>query len=117
MPYGYICGFPVAGLSSELYGYVRGTMTNRGTQSEAVVEATRRWGRASDDGSAATELHVPVCKRGYIPFDADGNRMYGCGTHSHARRARMLTPEGELYLRPGWERFDQWDDSTSRASP
>ena len=98
-------------VSSELYGYVRGTQTQRGEQSEAVVRVMRLWGRVSDDGQMATELHVPVCKRGYVPFDAEGNRMYGCGKHSHLRQAKMRSvgAGADGYSRPGWEPFNQWN--------
>lgn len=103
-------------VSSELYGYIRGTgTTGRGKQSDAVIRAMRRWGRVSDDGTqTATELHVPVCKRGYVPFDAKGNRMYGCAKHSRLRLGKMKASSASSsdvdgYCRPGWEPFNQWD--------
>ena len=120
MPFGFICGYPVGGVSSELYGYYEGQGGKSGRQGQAVIDAMKRWGESSEvGGSKATELGFAVCKRGYKPFDENGERMYGCGKHSELRLESMrkkppkgssvgcLTAEG-LYARPGWQAFDQW---------
>ena len=120
MPFGFICGYPVGGVSSELYGYYEGQGGKSGRQGQAVIDAMKRWGDSSEiGGSKATELGFAVCKRGYKPFDENGERMYGCGKHSELRLESMrqkppkgssvgcLTAEG-LYARPGWQAFDQW---------
>jgi hypothetical protein len=120
VPFGFICGYPVGGVSSELYGYYEGQGGKSGRQGQAVIDAMKRWGESSEvGGSKATELGFAVCKRGYKPFDENGERMYGCGKHSELRLESMrqkppkgssvgcLTAEG-LYARPGWQAFDQW---------
>lgn len=57
----------------------------------AQAEARERWG-----GPPHT-----VCKRKYRPFNADGQRLYGCHFHSPIREARILKA-GE---REGWVSF------------
>ena len=116
VPYGFICGYPVGGVSSELYGFYEGQGGKSGSQGEAVVAAMKKWGENEAGTAGGTELGFPVCKRGYKPFGEDGARMYGCAKHSNLRLEAMRSkpPEGAtadtdgLYHRPGWERFDQW---------
>ena len=43
MPFGYICGFPVGGISSELYGYYAGQLAMQSQQGSAVKEAVATW--------------------------------------------------------------------------
>ena len=64
----------------------------------------RFWG-----GPTCTELPFPVCKTGYRPFDAQGNRLYGCSRHSELRAQRIAKAGGAL--RPGWQSFTHpaWD--------
>ena len=116
-PFGFVCGFPVQKANSELYGYVKGTgKTERGEQSAAVVKAIAQWGSVCERGERQTELDFPVCKRGYAPFDSNGQRAYGCAKHGPVRRKRMLSvASGEEYARPGWESFHQWDDAPPPA--
>jgi hypothetical protein len=116
VPYGFICGYPVAGVSSELYGYYEGQGGKAGAQGAAVVAAMRKWGENEAGTAGGTELGFPVCKRGFKPFGEDGERLFGCAKHNAARveamaskppRGASTDPEGR-YLRPGWEPFDQW---------
>jgi hypothetical protein len=116
VPYGFICGYPVAGVSSELYGYYEGQGGKAGAQGAAVVAAMRKWGENEAGTAGGTELGFPVCKRGFKPFAEDGERLFGCAKHNAARvlamaskppRGAACDPEGR-YLRPGWEPFDQW---------
>ena len=116
VPYGFICGYPVAGVSSELYGYYEGQGGKAGAQGAAVVAAMRKWGENEAGTAVGTELGFPVCKRGFKPFAEDGERLFGCAKHNAARveamaskppRGAACDPEGR-YLRPGWEPFDQW---------
>lgn len=116
VPYGFICGYPVAGVSSELYGYYEGQGGKAGAQGAAVVAAMRKWGENEAGTAGGTELGFPVCKRGFKPFAEDGERLFGCAKHNAARveamaskppRGAVTDPEGR-YLRPGWEPFDQW---------
>ena len=37
VPYGFICGFPVGGVSSELYGFYEGQGGKSGAQGDAVL--------------------------------------------------------------------------------
>ena len=116
VPYGFICGYPVGGVSSELYGFYEGQGGKSGSQGEAVVAAMKKWGENEAGTAGGTELGFPVCKRGYKPFGEDGARMHGRAKHSNPRLEAMRSkpPEGAtadtdgLYHRPGWERFDQW---------
>lgn len=116
VPYGFICGYPVAGVSSELYGYYEGQGGRAGAQGAAVVAAMRKWGENEAGTVGGTELGFPVCKRGYKPFGEDGEQLFGCAKHNAARVAAMASkpPKGSTsdpngrYLRPGWEPFDQW---------
>jgi hypothetical protein len=116
VPYGFICGYPVGGVSSELYGFYEGQGGKSGLQGEAVVEAMKKWGENEAGTAGGTELGFPVCKRGYRPFGEDGAPRYGCAKHSDLRLEAMRSkpPRGAaadadgLYRRPGWERFDQW---------
>lgn len=118
VPYGFICGYPVGGVSSELYGYYEGQGGKSGRQGQAVVDAMKKWGEGEAGVAGGTELGFAVCKRGYKPFGEDGERMYGCGKHSHMRleamqqvpkkRGKVGGSDDDLYYRPGWERFDQW---------
>jgi hypothetical protein len=89
VPYGFICGYPVGGVSSELYGYYEGQGGKGGRQGEAVVEAMRKWGEGEAGTAGGTELGFAVCKRGYKPFGEDGERMYGCARHTHLRLEAM----------------------------
>mgnify|MGYP000597732627 CR=1 FL=1 len=41
VPYGFICGFPVQGVGSELYGFYEGQGGKGGRQGEAVVAAMK----------------------------------------------------------------------------
>jgi hypothetical protein len=43
VPFGYICGFPVGGISSELYGYYAGQLAMQSQQGSAVKEAVSTW--------------------------------------------------------------------------
>ena len=116
VPYGFICGYPVAGVSSELYGYYEGQGGKAGAQGAAVVAAMRKWGENEAGTAGGTELGFPVCKRGFKPFGEDGERLFGCAKHNAARVEAMASkpPKGSVsdadgrYLRPGWEPFDQW---------
>ncbi len=116
VPYGFICGFPVQGVSSELYGYYEGQGGKSGRQGEAVVAAMKKWGEGEAGTAGGTELGFAVCKRGYRPFGEDGSRRYGCLKHHEMRLENMRKPpprgakrsEDGLYHRPGWESFDQW---------
>ena len=116
VPYGFICGDPVAGVSSELYGYYEGQGGKAGAQGASVVAAMKKWGENEAGTAGGTELGFPVCKRGFKPFGEDGEVLFGCGKHNAARYAAMSQkpPKGGqvnekgLYLRPGWEPFDQW---------
>jgi len=111
VPYGFICGYPVGGVSSELYGYYEGQGAMSGSQGRAVVEAMQKWGAEEAGKGGGTELGFPVCKRGYKPFDQDGTRLYGCLRHSHLRKEAMDQGGGGAdtpYIRPGWESFAQW---------
>lgn len=116
VPYGFICGFPVQGVSSELYGFYEGQGGKGGRQGEAVVAAMKQWGEGKAGTAGGTELGFPVCKRGYRPFAEDGGRRYGCLKHHELRLENMRQPppkgakrsEDGLYHRPGWEKFDQW---------
>jgi|TARA_B110000977_G_scaffold64834_1_gene88252 hypothetical protein len=117
VPYGFICGYPVAGVSSELYGYYEGQGGKAGAQGTAVVAAMRTWGEGEAGTAGGTELGFPVCKRGFKPFSEDGEPLFGCAKHGKSRFAAMSLPPPEggavdgktgLYLRPGWEPFDQW---------
>ena len=121
VPYGFICGFPVGGVSSELYGFYEGQGGKSGAQGDAVLAAMKKWGENEAGTAGGTELGFAVCKRGYRPFGEDGERRFGCVKHS-ARRLEAIRrapprgsgaaaapdPETGLYHRPGWERFDQW---------
>ena len=89
VPYGFICGYPVGGVSSELYGYYEGQGGKSGRQGEAVVEAMKKWGEGEAGTAGGTELGFAVCKRGYKPFGDDGERMYGCGRHHNMRLEAM----------------------------
>lgn len=101
-PFGLICGFPVASVSSEHWGYVAGIGVASHPQGAAVAEAVAFWG-----GPGCTELPFPVCKTGHRPWDlTTGAKMYGCARHSGERKRRIDAAGG--HLRPGWESFDQW---------
>ena len=110
VPYGFICGFPVQGVSSELYGYYEGQGGKSGRQGEAVVAAMKKWGEGEAGTAGGTELGFAVCKRGYRPFGEDGSRRYGCLKHHEMRLENMRKPpprgakrsEDGLYHRPGW---------------
>jgi hypothetical protein len=121
VPYGFICGFPVGGVSSELYGFYEGQGGKSGAQGDAVLAAMKKWGENEAGTAGGTELGFAVCKRGYRPFGEDGERRFGCVKHSARRLEAMRRappcgsgaaaapdPETGLYHRPGWERFDQW---------
>jgi|APGre2960657444_1045066.scaffolds.fasta_scaffold00708_9 hypothetical protein len=103
VPYGYICGYPLASVSSEHWGYIAGVQLSTHAQALAVASAVAFWG-----GPGVTELPFPVCKTGHRPRDAaTGEKLYGCVRHSEMRRKRMEGAGG--YTRPGWASFDQWD--------
>ena len=102
MPYGFICGFPVASKSSELWGYIKGQQRFSGLQGDAIYAAAAKWG-----GGKRTELDN-VCKAGYKPFcPRTGAQMFGCRVHSD-RRKELIERSGG-HLRPGWEPFDQFE--------
>jgi len=104
VPFGYICGYPVSAVASELYGYYPGQLAMLTQQGLAVKQAVARW---STDPSK-TELDFPVCKSGYRPHDVTtGEPLYGCPRHHAARRARLQ--ESGWRGRPGWEAFHQWE--------
>lgn len=108
VPFGYICGFPLASQGcSEHWGYVEGQSLLH-AQAVAVAAAAARWG-------GATELPFSVCKTGYKPFDAGGRRMLGCPRHSGVRAERIA----RAGLRPGWASFDQpeWTPPPLAAAP
>jgi hypothetical protein len=89
VPYGFICGFPIGGVSSELYGYYEGQGGRGGRQGAAVVEAMNVWGEGEAGTAGGTELGFAVCKRGYKPFGHGGERMFGCARHSPLRLETM----------------------------
>lgn len=104
MPFGYICGFPVGGISSELYGYYAGQLAMQSQQGSAVKDAVSTW--SIEHGQ--TELDLPVCKSSYRPYDpATGKRMYGCPRHHPMRLERLI--KAQWAPRPGWAAFDQWE--------
>ena len=90
--------------------------TEGGERRGGGVRAGGRGGWVCERGERQTELDFPVCKRGYAPFDSNGQRAYGCAKHGPVRRKRMLSvASGEEYARPGWESFHQWDDAPPPA--
>ena len=89
VPYGFICGFPVGGVSSELYGFYEGQGGKSGAQGDAVLAAMKKWGENEAGTAGGTELGFAVCKRGYRPFGEDGERRFGCVKHS-ARRLEAM---------------------------
>lgn len=100
MPFGFICGYPVASASSEYWGYVEGQSGSH-PQALAVKAAVERWG-----GPGCTELAFPVCKTGYRPRDlTTGARLFACARHDAARRAALRAAGWRP--RPGWESFRQ----------
>ena len=108
MPFGYICGFPVQHVASELWGYVSGQAATH-AQGAAVAAAVARWG-----GAGCSELPFPVCKTGYRPWDpASGAKMYGCPRHSGERKRRI----DAAGMRPGWASFDQWPRGETPQQP
>lgn len=100
MPGGYICGYPVAIGSSEHWGFVAGQGGFGGLQGAAVAAAAAIWG---EPGSS--ELSFGVCKSGFRPFDASGQRLFGCARHSPLRAAKIERGG----LRPGWASFEHPD--------
>ena len=112
VPYGFICGYPVGGVSSELYGFYEGQGGKSGSQGEAVVAAMKKWGENEAGTAGGTELGFPVCKRGYKPFG-----KAGCTTRETpepaARGDALETTRGRHRGRrrtvpsPGMERFDR----------
>jgi len=87
----------------------------RTEQGRAVKEAVARWGA----GGAHTELHFPVCKSGYRPYQlvqdtATGSlvreKLLACPRHHHQRRASIQV--NGWNMRPGWASFDQWEVPT-----
>ena len=108
MPGGYICGYPVQIGSSEHWGFVAGQGGFGGLQGVAVAAAAALWGEPG-----ASELSFGVCKSGYRPFDAAGQRLFGCPRHS-ALRAAKIARGG---LRPGWASFEHPDWSYRPPPP
>jgi hypothetical protein len=108
VPFGFICGFPVQHVASELWGYVSGQAATH-AQGAAVAAAVLHWG-----GPGCTELPFPVCKTGYKPFDpVTGAKMFGCARHSAERKSRIKAAG----LRPGWASFDQWPRGETPQQP
>ena len=124
VPYGFICGYPVAGVSSELYGYYEGQGGKAGAQGAAVVAAMRKWGENEAGTAGGTELGFPVCKRGFKPFGEDGERLSGARKHHAARAEAMASkpprgsasnPDGH-YRAPGGSRSTSGCSARSRRS-
>lgn len=99
-------------------------------QGRAIQRINNLWGSQhrvhrtglGDDGKS---ICLPVCKKKYRPFefhlkrnrnngrvDIKVERLYGCRSHSSARKA-LIEKHGE---RKGWEPFGQWSLGKAKSA-
>ena len=115
VPYGFICGFPVQGVSSELYGYYEGQGGKSGRQGEAVVAAMKQWGEGEAGTAGAPSLDSPFASGGIDRLGRMGagataaSSTTRCDWRTCANRRRgCQTLRGLALSSPGLGRFDQW---------
>lgn len=100
--------------TGDLYGgahYLQSSSATLTAQGRAIREASSRFG----DGAT---LPFTPCKRGYLPFNSDGERMVACSLHHAQRWKRLLDKNGKFSFRKGEVNLNDafWQDSTQSGN-